>query len=110
MDNLDSYFIFQFAYWSTFVVKKICEGGIAKKRLQRRSARKVWQEKWLARRQIGRGILSLLKDELLLEDPHHYRNFLRMDNACFVKLLDLIKNDIQKQSTHLREPISAENR
>ncbi|VEN36077.1 unnamed protein product [Callosobruchus maculatus] len=55
-------------------------------------------------------MLNMLRNELLLEDPNRYKNFLRMDNECFNKLLRMILPDIEKQNTKLRECISAEDR
>lgn len=55
----------------------------------------------------GRGILNMLNEELLPEDPMAYKNFLRMNNASFEKLLGLVYNKIKKQDTQFRECISA---
>ncbi|KAL1490125.1 hypothetical protein ABEB36_012866 [Hypothenemus hampei] len=90
--------------------KRIVDQLIIKKENKKRRTRKTWQEKWLGRRDKGLGLLNVLREELLIEDPDQYKNFLRMDNECFLKLLNYIKCDIEKQNTHLRECVSAENR
>ncbi|CAH1966677.1 unnamed protein product [Acanthoscelides obtectus] len=64
---------------------------------------------WL-KRDEGRGKLNMLREEILLDDPNIYKNFLRIYNECFNELLRMNLPDIAKQDTHLRECITAENR
>lgn len=72
--------------------------------------KRMWTKKWIRRRMIGGGILNMLNQELLIEDPVGYKNFLRMNNVTFEKLLRLISNKIKKQDTQFRESISARSR
>lgn len=72
--------------------------------------RAIWSTKWLMRRNEGCGLLNLLNRELLIEDIESYRNFLRLDNQQFEKMLTLIVEDIQKQDTFMRDSISPRNR
>lgn len=51
------------------------------------------------------GFLNVLKEELLIEDPAAYKNFLQMSNASFEKLFELVHNKIGKQGTQFRESI-----
>ncbi|KAL1492523.1 hypothetical protein ABEB36_010773 [Hypothenemus hampei] len=80
-------------------IKKRREKIIKKKRL--------WTKKWIEKRGAGKGILNMLNEELLVEDPLAYRNYLRMNNTTFEKLLGLLSNKIKKQDTQFRESISA---
>ncbi|KAB0802358.1 hypothetical protein PPYR_04544 [Photinus pyralis] len=75
-----------------------------------RKKRKLWMRKWINRRSVGKGLLSMLNEELLLEDPTSYKNFLRMDNASFEKLFRKIEIQITKQNTIMRDSISARSK
>ena len=66
--------------------------------------RSIWVKPWLTRRET-RGIDNNLVRVLRLEDEEEYKMFLRTDAETFVELLNLIKSDIEKQTTHLRDPI-----
>ncbi|XP_031338792.1 uncharacterized protein LOC116172405 [Photinus pyralis] len=72
--------------------------------------RRIWSEKWLLKRQDGRGVLHMLEQELRTEDPESYRQFIRMCGQHFDELLECIRSDIVKQTTNMRESISAEAR
>ncbi|KAB0804393.1 hypothetical protein PPYR_01363 [Photinus pyralis] len=88
------------------VIRKILKRRAARKNKKR----KLWQEEWLKKRDVGKGVLSLLQNELLHEDPEAYRNFLRMDNDTFMELLTLIDDIIKKQDTQLRQSIPSDKR
>ncbi|XP_031334954.1 putative nuclease HARBI1 [Photinus pyralis] len=88
------------------VIRKILKRRAARKNKKR----KLWQEEWLKKRDVGKGVLSLLQNELLHEDPDAYRNFLRMDNDTFMELLTLIDDIIKKQDTQLRQSIPSDKR
>ena len=45
--------------------------------------------------------------EFRTEDTEEYYKFVRMSPVLFDKLLGLIESDIQKETTQLRDPISA---
>ena len=61
----------------------------------------MWAKQWLLRRdEIN---LSHLLEELRKE-PEDYSTFLRMDEACFEKLLTLVTPLIERQATTMRTP------
>ncbi|KAI4458093.1 l1 transposable element-related [Holotrichia oblita] len=68
--------------------------------------RKIWSEKWLLRRNQGKDLLTMVENELKIEDPNSYRNFLGMPDQVFDELLAKIYENISKQDTHLRQCIS----
>ncbi|XP_068082633.1 uncharacterized protein [Anabrus simplex] len=72
--------------------------------------RRWWTRPWIQRRDEGRELHSLLNNELRLEDSESYKNFLRMDEAQFTKLLNLVEPRIIKMNTNMRESISASRR
>ncbi|GLV40883.1 hypothetical protein CBL_08457 [Carabus blaptoides fortunei] len=55
----------------------------------------------------GRGGLALIHNELRVEDKTAYKNYLRMDEKCFLLLLQKIEHDITYKNTRLRQCISA---
>ncbi|KAK4884611.1 hypothetical protein RN001_000882 [Aquatica leii] len=61
--------------------------------------RKLWTRKWLKRRETGKGILNMLNTELKVKDPDAYRNYLRMSNNLFEKLLKIVGDDISCKDT-----------
>lgn len=68
-------------------------------------------KQWLRRRDSNRlGVLSMVHNELSLEDKSNFRNYLRMDITTFNTLLEMISPAIEKKNTHLRESISARDR
>ncbi|XP_049943445.1 uncharacterized protein LOC126424754 isoform X9 [Schistocerca serialis cubense] len=73
---------------------------------RKRKARRCWVRPWLERTDEDRGVYSLLMKEPRPEDPQEFRNFVRMDMACFKKLLSMIENRIRKCDTVMREAIS----
>jgi hypothetical protein len=80
------------------------------KREKNKKKRKLWAEKWLCRRNEGLGVLNMLENELRVEDPESYRTFIRMCEEYFDDLLKLIRKDITKQNTNMRECISPKQR
>lgn len=48
--------------------------------------------------------------ELKENEPQDYRNYMRIDEEKFTKLLDMIKNKITKEDTVMRQAISAKFR
>lgn len=48
-------------------------------------------------------LLDFLRDS----EPEHYRNFLRMEGKSFDYLLELVRPDIEKKDTNVREAIPA---
>lgn len=77
---------------------------------ERRRKRSIWVKPWLERRWSGRGILTMLNDELRNEEPDLYKNYLRMTSEQFAQLLEIIAPDIVKQDTFMRDSISAQSK
>ena len=59
---------------------------------------------WLKRRQ-GLGVYETLLAGLQLEDECNYKDYLRMTSENFEEIFQLIKDDIRKENTKMREPI-----
>ena len=76
---------------------------IRKRRRKRHKMRAVWIKPWIATRQADGAFHKLLKD--LVKDPHHYRNFLRVDLANFETLLAAVEPKISKKDTSMRPSI-----
>ena len=69
--------------------------------------RSAWVKPWLLKRdQLG--FYDNLLQEFRLEDAELYKNYLRMSVDNFNEILTLVKDDLTKQNTHLRESIPAE--
>ena len=75
-----------------------------KKKRKSRQKRKVWVKPWLKRRR-SLGVYETLLAELWLEDECNYKNYLRMTSENFEEIFQLIKYDIRKENTNMREPI-----
>ncbi|KAG8226566.1 hypothetical protein J437_LFUL004738 [Ladona fulva] len=78
--------------------------------INRRRRRSMWTRPWIQRREGGRGMLNMVHKELAVEDREAFRNFMRMTEEQFYEILGLIRNDIEKQETSMRDSISAEKR
>lgn len=72
-----------------------------------RSRRDIWSHKWLLRRDSGLGLSSMVMNELRLEDPKAFQNFVRMSYATFSELLEKVYPLIERQNTEMREAIYA---
>lgn len=95
------------------VVGVICAISIMRgmKRNKRWKNRRWWTRPWIQRRDTKAGnIHRLVNEELRLEDPQCFKNYLRMDEQSFCKLKGLVESRIKKKNTHLRECISVEKR
>jgi hypothetical protein len=79
----------------------------SKRKVKKRRKRREWTKQWLLRRQ-SRGLYNNLIQELRLEEELLYSNYLRMSRDNFDTLLSLVKVDISKETTNMREPISPE--
>ena len=62
---------------------------------------------WRLRRD-SRISFKFLTEELRLEDKNAYRQYIRMDEACFKKLLGYIETDILKKNTIMRDSVPPE--
>lgn len=69
--------------------------------------RSIWRRGWLERRNEGRGVLAMLNEELLYEDPASYRNFLRLRNDQYEYLLSLVQEQTCKEDTVMRMSVPA---
>lgn len=68
-----------------------------------------WVRKWVDRRN-ALGASSTLVNELRLEDAQQFKNFIRMSAVQFELVLNLVKHDIVKQDTKLRDAIPVHDR
>ena len=59
---------------------------------------------WLKRRH-SLGVYETLLTELRLEDKCNYKNYLPIASENFEEIFQLIKDDIRKENTKIREPI-----
>ena len=66
--------------------------------------KKVNIKPWLIRRKSV-GFYETLLAGLRLEDEYNYKNYLRMTSGNFDKEFQLIKDDITKEITKMREPV-----
>lgn len=76
--------------------------------MKMRKRRRVWAKKWLQERNKF-SHMPLLK-EMAVSEPQDLRNYLRMSETSFQKLLQLISGKIKKQNTIMRQSVSAEER
>ena len=51
------------------------------------------------------GVYETLLAELRLEDKFNYKNYLPIASENFEEIFQLIKDDIRKENTKIREPI-----
>ncbi|XP_046406228.1 protein ANTAGONIST OF LIKE HETEROCHROMATIN PROTEIN 1-like [Ischnura elegans] len=79
-------------------------------RRQGRRRRSAWTRPWIRRREEGRGVLDMVHRELASEDRDAFKNFLRMTEEQFFEILSMVRDDIQKQDTGMRESMSPEKR
>ena len=68
--------------------------------------RKVWVKPYIARNP-SLGVYNTFVQEIRAEDKAAFKNFLRMDQACFDELLEMVRPLIQKQDTNMRQSIPA---
>ena len=73
---------------------------------RKKRKRKPWVNPWLQRRS-KLGEFNTLLQEMKLEDQEGYKNYLRMTGENFLELLTIVKGDLEKQSTQMREAIPA---
>ena len=90
---------------AVLVILKIFEDQENPKNVRKK--RNEWVKPWLKRRDTH-GFYSQLLSELRLEESEIYKNYLRMRPENYDELLFLIKDDITKSTTHLRDPIPPE--
>ncbi|XP_046384595.1 uncharacterized protein LOC124154737 isoform X2 [Ischnura elegans] len=90
----------------------VCAGHLKMKEAKKRKRRQWWTRPWLERRDegIGRGVLTMLENELVVDDPENYRNYLRMSEDVFMTLLNKVEGRIKRQDTNMRQCIPARKR
>ncbi|XP_066139302.1 uncharacterized protein [Euwallacea fornicatus] len=74
---------------------------------KKRKSRQKWCKKWLLQRHEYSHV-KLLRE--LNAEPKDYRNYLRMDETTYLKLLSMVTPLIQKQDTVMRKAISPHER
>lgn len=72
------------------------------------SKRKCWVKPYLARKALG--CYDNLLREFALEDRENYRRWMRLDEASFLEILDIIRSDIVRKDTIMRAAIPPETR
>ena len=87
---------------ASIIIALYCEDD--KKTRKRRSD---WVKPWLRRRE-SHGFYAQLLGELRLEEPDIYKNYLRMTAENFDEILSLIKTDICKKDTLMRDSVPPE--
>lgn len=73
-----------------------------------KNCKRFWVKEWLQDRE-NLSHMKLVK-RLKHTSSEDFKNYLRMDEACFWKLLELIKPYIKRKNTVMRKAISAEER
>ncbi|XP_058817776.1 putative nuclease HARBI1 [Topomyia yanbarensis] len=85
--------------------KKACAAIIIALGSERRTARRYWMKEWLKKRENFSHVV-LLK-EISLKEKEDYRNYFRMNEETFMKLLSLVSPFITKQDTFMRRSLPA---
>jgi hypothetical protein len=67
-----------------------------------------WCKNWFLKRNLY-SHMKLLR-QLRENEPHDLKNYLRMDNDTYRSLLELVRNRSSKQTTNMRNSISAKER
>ncbi|XP_074027870.1 uncharacterized protein [Leptinotarsa decemlineata] len=80
--------------------------ALNKRKKEKRKRR--WSKEWYKMR--NRFSHDHLIRFLRISEPDDYRNFLRMDGESFDYLLELVRSDIEKKDTNMREAIPASQR
>ena len=75
-----------------------------RRRRRRRRRRTVWVRLWLQRRSLH-GQFEQLMEELQLEDPAAFKNFMRMEPAMFHELLTRLAGRLTKLDTNYRKAL-----
>ena len=75
---------------------------------KKKNLRRTWTKRWLRERR-KHTILNLLQ-EIRTSEPNDFRNYLRMDETLFKRLLGIVTPRIERQNTVMRESVSAEER
>lgn len=76
--------------------------------MQLKKKRRMWSKNWFLKKEEFSN--ERLLKELKENEPQDYRNYMRIDEEKFTKLLDMIKHKITKEDTVMRQAISAKVR
>ncbi|XP_068103425.1 putative nuclease HARBI1 [Hyperolius riggenbachi] len=90
------------------LVGAVCLAQSLENRRKRKRKRIVWSKNWLLQRDRYSDV-SLL-NELRVNNPEDFRNYLRMSDANFQCLLEKVSPYIAKQDTRMRQAITPEER
>ena len=71
---------------------------------RKRKKKKFWTKQWFQQKQNFGHVMLL--NELRINHPEDYRNFLRMDEESFDELMDMLTPLIQKKDTRMRQSIT----
>ena len=91
---------------SSLLIGVYVNGMVCRKK---RKKRKVWVNPWIKARE-DKGAYNALVSELSLTDREDYRRFMRMNPETFHELLEKVRPFIEKKTTNMRKPISAEEK
>ena len=75
---------------------------------KKKRKRKMWVKEWLKMRE-EKGSIPILR-VLKATEPQDFQLFLRLDVSSYEEILSMIKGDITKQGTNMRDPITASDR
>ncbi|KAB0791118.1 hypothetical protein PPYR_02918 [Photinus pyralis] len=81
----------------------------AKLKAKRKKSRNCWVKQWVDKRD-ERGIMQMVNNELRVEDPEKFKNYIRMSKESFFKLLQRVEPHIAKINTNMRQSISARDK
>lgn len=87
------------------VIVTIAQNVLGKKSRKKRK-RKLWVKLWL-QRGSKLGVFNIILEEMKLKDQEGYKNFLQMAGETFLELFIIVKEDIEKQNTRVRDAIPA---
>lgn len=101
------------AQWSTFLgiclLRTACALAVRRSRRKRQMRpRRFWCREWLLKRDTL-SHMPLLQ-EIRENNPDDFRNYLRMEDDCFLALLNLVSPLIQRQDTRMRQAVTPEQR
>lgn len=80
--------------------------ALLKKTKKKRTRR--WSKQWYLLR--DRFTHEHLQNILQVTEPNDFKNFLRMDNEAFETLLEMVRPNIEKQDSNMRQAIPASQR
>ena len=99
-DSEDETAVIAFAAASTVILHE-------QSKIKKRRKRKIWVTPWLLERSAF-GVYDTLLQKMRLNDIEGYKNYLRMTEENFLEILALVREDIEKQNTVMRESIPAD--